>query len=85
MKLLRDDVHPAERQVLVSTLRSLGVDALADHLAESKLPGDGMVRTGEFGEALTGAVFRKLRRYCVPILKLRYGRRQASLEGHWAV
>ncbi len=81
-ELLRNYVHPAERQVLVATLRSLGVDALADHLAESKLPGEGMVRTGEFGEALTGAVFRKLRRYCVPILKLRYKDRPgAAMQG----
>ena len=41
-----------------------------------------IVRTGEFGEALAGAMFRKLRRYCVPILKLRYKDRPgAPMQG----
>ncbi|SRR5579884_1978730 len=68
------------REELAIVLQSLGADRLANHLRENKLPTRTTIRHGEFGEALSGALFRRVKRYCVPIMKLRYkqGRNQPT-------
>ncbi|MEV1179406.1 hypothetical protein [Nonomuraea sp. NPDC049784] len=73
--LLRNYVHPEERALLEQTFRDLGQTALADHLVSHKFPSDVKVRSGDFGEALSGAWYRRARRWCVPLLKLRYKHR----------
>ncbi|WP_431929911.1 hypothetical protein [Nonomuraea jabiensis] len=73
--LLRNYVHPEERALLEQTFRDLGQTALADHLISYKFPSDVKVRSGDFGEALSGAWYRRARRWCVPLLKLRYKHR----------
>jgi len=81
-ELVRNYFSPANRAVLVKVLRDLGVDELAAHVLKNKFPDDPKVRTGEFGEALVGAVLRKIRRYTVPILKLRFKHRpNAPVQG----
>ncbi len=74
-ELMRNFLHPTERAALVESFAGLGLNAMAKHLAESKLPTAIAVRHGDFGEALTGVLFRRVRRYCVPIMKLRYKHR----------
>ncbi|MBR7826625.1 hypothetical protein KDK95_09940 [Actinospica sp. MGRD01-02] len=74
-ELARNYLNPAERAVLVDVFADLGLDAMARQLAASKLPTSVAVRHGDFGEALTGVLFRRVRRYCVPIMKLRYKHR----------
>jgi len=71
-ELMRNYFAPANRAVLVETLKGLDLPNLAEWVLAKKLPSKDMVRIGEFGEALVGAVLRKLRRYTLPILKLRY-------------
>jgi hypothetical protein len=71
-ELMRNYFSPAKRKFLANQLTELGVGELAERVQQTALPGKRMIRTGEFGEALAGAVFRKMRRYCVPILKLRF-------------
>jgi len=68
------------REEVAVVLQSLGADQLAAHLRENKLPTRISIRHGEFGEAIGGALFRRLKRYCVPIMKLRYkqGRNQPT-------
>ncbi|MFI7642972.1 hypothetical protein [Nonomuraea sp. NPDC049400] len=73
--LLRNYVHPEERALLEQTFRDLGQTALADHLISHKFPSDVKVRSGDFGEALSGAWYRRARRWCVPLLKLRFKHR----------
>jgi hypothetical protein len=81
-ELMRNYFSPANRDLLVTTLKDLGISQLADHVLANKLPDDQKVRVGEFGEALVGAVLRKLRHYTVPILKLRYKHRpNAPVQG----
>lgn len=75
-ELMRNYFDPKKRAALVDTLLNLGIEGLADHVAQTNFPDDPKVVTGEFGEALVGAVFRKQRRYTVPILKLRYKHRR---------
>jgi hypothetical protein len=74
-ELLRNFLAPAERAALVETFADLGLDRLAAHLITHKLPSTTPVRHGDFGEALTGVLFRRVRRYCVPIMKLRFKHR----------
>jgi hypothetical protein len=71
-ELMRNYFAPANRAVLAETLKDLGLPGLADWALANKFPTMDVVRSGEFGEALVGAVLRKLRRYTLPILKLRY-------------
>jgi hypothetical protein len=71
-ELLRNYVVPGE---LSAIFRDLGAPEVADHLTAHKFPTLERVRTGDFGEAMTGALFRRVRRWCVPILKLRYKQR----------
>lgn len=71
-ELLRNYVVPGELEMI---FRDLGVPEVADHLANHKFPTNDSIRTGDFGEAMCGALFRRARRWCVPILKLRYKQR----------
>jgi hypothetical protein len=81
-ELMRNYFAPANRAVLVETLKDLGLPGLADWALANKFPSTDMVRSGEFGEALVGAVLRRLRRYTLPILKLRYKHRpDAPVQG----
>ncbi|WP_030911645.1 hypothetical protein [Streptosporangium amethystogenes] len=74
-ELLRNYVPTDELNVLETVFRDLALPGLADHLIKHKFPSDPKVRSGDFGEALSGALFRRVRRWCVPILKLRYKHR----------
>jgi hypothetical protein len=71
-ELLRNYVASGE---LATIFDDLGVPEVADHLVKHKFPTEDRIRRGEFGEALTGALFRRVRRWCVPILKLRFKQR----------
>lgn len=71
-ELMRNYVSPGE---LGAVFEDLGVPAVAEHLKKNKFPADVSVRRGEFGEALTGALLRRVERWCVPVLKLRYKQR----------
>lgn len=71
-ELLRNYVGPRE---LDATFRDLGLPEVADHLAKHKFPTDEKVQVGDFGEALGGALFRRVDRWCVPVLKLRFKHR----------
>lgn len=74
-ELLRNYVPADELNVLEAVFRDLGLPELADHLIKHKFPSEPKVCSGGFGEALSGALFRRVRRWCVPILKLRYKHR----------
>jgi len=50
----------------------LGAPGVADYLRANKFPADVKVRHGDFGEIVTVGLYRRVRRWCVPILKLRY-------------
>lgn len=81
-ELVRNYFSPANRAVLARALKDLGADELAAHVLKNKFPDDPKVRIGEFGEALVGAILRKIRRYTVPILKLRFKHRpNAPVQG----
>jgi len=71
-ELLRNYVVPGE---LSAIFQDLGVPEIADHLLKHKFPTIERVRNGDFGEAIAGALFRRVRRWCVPVLKLRYKQR----------
>ncbi len=68
-ELRRNYIGPAE---IADILEQFDAGMLARHLREHKLPAPTSVRHGEFGDALSGAIFRRTRRYCVLVLKLRY-------------
>ncbi|MEV0408573.1 hypothetical protein [Actinoallomurus sp. NPDC050550] len=70
-ELARNYVGAAERRLLEDTFRDLGMHKVAEHLARHKFP----TAPVSSGEALSGALFRKVDRWCVPILKLRYKQR----------
>ena len=72
-ELRRNYLEPDE---LAGLLDSLGAGIVAQHLRDHKFPSQTIQRHGDFGEALTGAIFRHDRRYCVPIMKLRYKQRR---------
>jgi hypothetical protein len=74
-ELLRNYLSPKARSNLIDVFAELGLDELADHLQQHTVPQSDIVRIGDFGEALTGVLFRRVRRYCVPVLKLRYKHR----------
>jgi hypothetical protein len=71
-ELMRNYFAPDNRAVLAETLKGLDLPGLAEWVLTKKLPSKDMVRIGEFGEAFVGAVLRKMRRYTLPILKLRF-------------
>lgn len=54
-ELARNYIGPDERQLLEDVFRDLGMDKVAEHLVMHKFPTAPMVRTGEFGKALSGA------------------------------
>jgi hypothetical protein len=68
-ELRRNYITPSEITVV---LQSLGAERLAEHIRANKLPTKVGIRHGEFGEVLGGALYRVAKRYCLPILKLRY-------------
>jgi hypothetical protein len=65
----RNYLNPNE---LAPVFDDLGVPEVADYLRANKFPSDIKVRHGDFGEIVTAGLYRKVRRWCVPILKLRY-------------
>lgn len=74
-ELLRNYLAPDQLDLLESTFDDLGMPDVAEHLRRHTFPSDVSVRNGDFGEALGAAMFRRTRRYCVPILKLRFKHR----------
>lgn len=68
-EVTRNYVAPGE---LALVFDDLGAPEVADYLRTNKFPSDIKVRHGDFGEIVTGALYRRVRRWCVPILKLRY-------------
>jgi hypothetical protein len=68
-ELVRNYVSPGE---LAAVFDDLGVPDVAAHLRTNTFPTDDRIRRGDFGEALPGALLRRVQRWCVPILKLRY-------------
>lgn len=65
----RNYVAPGELEAI---FEDLGAPDVAEHLRRNKFPTTVAVRNGDFGEALTAALYRRVRRWCVPVLKLRY-------------
>jgi hypothetical protein len=63
-ELVRNYVSPGE---LAAVFDDLGVPQVAEHLRTNKFPNVDRVRRGEFGEALTGTLLRRVQRWCVPI------------------
>lgn len=65
----RNYLNPNE---LALVFDDLGSSEVADYLRANKFPADIKVRHGDFGEIVTAGLYRRMRRWCVPILKLRY-------------
>ncbi|MEU2075533.1 hypothetical protein [Streptomyces sp. NPDC013489] len=65
----RNYLRPGE---LALVFDDLGAPEVADYLRINKFPSVVRTRHGDFGEIVTGALYRKVRRWCVPLLKLRY-------------
>ncbi|WP_331726608.1 Hachiman antiphage defense system protein HamA [Streptomyces sp. NBC_00280] len=65
----RNYLNPSE---LALVFDDLGSPEVADYLRANKFPADIKVRHGDFGEIVTAGLYRRVRRWCVPILKLRY-------------
>ena len=74
-ELFRNYLSPEAVTALELAFDDLGIPEVADHLRRHTFPNRVSVRHGDFGEALGGALFRRVRRYCVPVLKLRYKHR----------
>ena len=68
-ELRRNYVDPNELSTL---LESLGATKLSTYIRDYKLPEDLSVRHGDFGEAIGSALLRHSKRFCLPVLKLRY-------------
>ncbi|MFI7049122.1 hypothetical protein [Streptosporangium sandarakinum] len=60
-ELLRNYVSSGELDMLERVFRDLALPELADRLIKYKFPSDPKVRSGDFGEALSGALFRRVR------------------------
>jgi hypothetical protein len=71
-ELERNYVTPGELGLIFD---DLGAPEVAEHLRKNKFPTQISVRNGDFGEAITAAWYRRVRRWCVPVLKLRYKHR----------
>lgn len=71
-ELERNYVTPGELEAIFD---DLGAPEVAEHLRRNKYPTQKSIRNGDFGEALTAALYRRVRRCCVPVLKLRYKQR----------
>ncbi|MFD4588934.1 hypothetical protein [Streptomyces sp. NPDC058434] len=65
----RNYVRPDELALIFD---DLGTPEVAAYVRTNKFPSRTAVRHGDFGEIVTGALYRRVRRWCVPILKLRY-------------
>lgn len=65
----RNYLNPNE---LALVFDDLGSPEVAAYLRTNKFPVDIKVRHGDFGEIVTAGLYRRMRRWCVPILKLRY-------------
>ncbi len=57
---------------IAGILEQFGASDVADYVRKYKYPSNISVRNGDFGEIITGAIHRQVKRYCVPILKLRW-------------
>ncbi len=70
----------ASPRELAAVLHDFGADRLATYVQDNKLPTEQIIRHGEFGEIVGGALFRRVKRYCIPVMKLRYklGRNQPT-------
>lgn len=68
-EVMRNYLAPGE---LANVFDDLGAPEVAGYLRKNKLPADRKIRHGDFGEIVTGALYRRVRRWCVPVLKLRY-------------
>ena len=71
-ELLRNYLSPAAVTALEAAFDDLGMPQVADHLRAQTFPSEDKVPAGDFGEMLGAAIFRRARRYCVPVLKLRF-------------
>jgi hypothetical protein len=71
-ELERNYVTPGELETI---FEDLGAPEVAEHLRRNKFPTQKSIRNGDFGEAVTAALYRRVRRWCVPVLKLRYKQR----------
>ncbi len=71
-ELERNYVTPGELETIFD---DLGAPEVAEHLRRNKFPTQKSIRNGDFGEAVTAALYRRVRRWCVPVLKLRYKQR----------
>lgn len=67
--VVRNYLAPGE---LAAVFGDLGAPEVAGYLRENKFPSRLMTRHGDFGEIVTGAHYRLVERWCVPILKVRY-------------
>ncbi|MDX3365020.1 SAVED domain-containing protein [Streptomyces sp. ME02-6987-2C] len=67
--IARNYLNPNE---LALVFDDLGSPEVAAYLRANKFPADIKVRHGDFGEIVTAGLYRRVRRWCVPILKLRY-------------
>lgn len=68
-EVARNYLNPGE---LAMIFDDLGAPEVAHHLRTNKFPKTTMKRHGDFGEIIAGALYRRVRHWCVPILKLRY-------------
>lgn len=70
----------ASSRELAQVLHDFGAGRLATYVQDNKLPTKQIIRHGEFGEIVGGALFRRVKRYCIPIMKLRHklGRNQPT-------
>ncbi|MFF3381321.1 hypothetical protein ACFYXF_51285 [Streptomyces sp. NPDC002680] len=68
-EVARNYLNPGE---LALVFEDLGAPEVANYLRANLFPSRTMTRHGDFGEIVTGALYRRVRRWCVPILKLRY-------------
>ncbi|MEV7427758.1 Hachiman antiphage defense system protein HamA [Streptomyces sp. NPDC091212] len=68
-EVMRNYLAPGE---LANVFDDLGAPEVAGYLRKNKFPVDRKIRHGDFGEIVTGALYRRVRRWCVPLLKLRY-------------
>ncbi|MFD7900589.1 Hachiman antiphage defense system protein HamA [Streptomyces sp. NPDC059743] len=68
-EVMRNYLVPGE---LANVFDDLGAPEVAGYLRKNKFPVDRKIRHGDFGEIVTGALYRRVRRWCVPVLKLRY-------------
>ncbi|MFG2563237.1 hypothetical protein [Streptomyces sp. NPDC048496] len=68
-EVARNYIRPDE---LALVFDDLGAPEVATYVRTNKFPATTRVRHGDFGEIVTGALYRRVRRWCVPILKLRW-------------